>query len=92
MSYRIEYNPEKNRKYPIPRTKNRKWVIVALTALVLLFALLKFDGSKTISSWLIPGDPEITVAAFSDMVADIRSGEPAGEAVTAFCLEIIRNG
>ena len=92
MSYRIEYNPEKNRKYPMPRTKNGKWVMVALTAVVLMFALLKLDESQTIRSWLIPGDPEITTAAFSNMVADIRNGEPAGEAVTAFCLEIIRNG
>lgn len=92
MSYRIEYNPEKNKMYPIAAKRNTKWLSIALCIMVALFVLLKLDKNQTIKSLLLPGDPEITSSAFSSMVEDIRDGARLGDAVTAFCLEIINNG
>ena len=92
MSYRIEYNPEKNRKYPLPTAGKPKWLIAVLAIMALMFALQSIDRNYTLKSWLLPGDPEVTETAFSAMVDDIRGGEPVGDAVTAFCLEIIQNG
>lgn len=92
MSYRIEYNPEKNQIYPISAKRKTKWLMIALAAIVALFVIQKVDKTKEIKSLLIPGDPEVTAAAFSTMLENIREGEGVGDAVTAFCLEIISNG
>ncbi len=92
MSYRVEYNPEKHNKYPIPTQKKPKWIFVALVVFVAIFTLQKSEKLQSVRSWLIPGNPEITAAAFSTMVDQVRSGEPVREAVTTFCQEIIDNG
>lgn len=92
MSYSIKYNPEKNKMYPLSVKRKPKWLMAALVAVVALFVLQRIDKNQVIKSFLIPGNPEITAAAFSSMVDDIREGETVGKAVTAFCLEIIDNG
>lgn len=92
MSYSIDYNPEKKKTYPLPAERKPKWLIVALAIMTVLFLLQKIDRDHILKSFLIPGDPEITAAAFSSMVDDIREGETVGKAITAFCLEIIDNG
>lgn len=92
MSYSIEYDPEKNKLYPQKSERKHKWLIIALVAMISLFFLQKIDSKHVLKSFLIPGDPEITSAAFSSMVEDIREGDTVANAVTAFCLEIIDNG
>ena len=92
MSYRIEYNPEKNRIYPMSSSRKPKWLIVILVVVVTLFALQKLNRNQILKSWMLPGDPEVTAAAFSAMVDDISEGVSVGDAVTTFCLEIIDNG
>lgn len=92
MSYRVEYNPEKNKIYPITATKKTKWLHIVLTTMVALFILQKLDINQKGKYLLLPGDPEITSSAFSAMVENIRGGDRIGDAVTAFCLEIIQNG
>ncbi|MBR4109851.1 MAG: hypothetical protein IKK41_06055 [Oscillospiraceae bacterium] len=91
MSYRIEYNPEKNRQYPMQAARKPKWLIAALVVIVVLFMFQKIDRNHILRSWLLPGDSDVTVSAFSSMVDGIRAGEPVKDAVTAFCLEIIHN-
>ena len=92
MGYRIEYNPEKNNIYPETSTRKTKWLIIALTVVVALFVVQKIDINQEIKSFFIPGDPEVTSAAFSAMVENIRQGDHISDAVTAFCLEIIHKG
>ena len=91
MSYCIKYDPEKKKIYPQKATGKPRWLILALVLVVLLFAAQKLDTSGKIKSILLPGDPQTTSAALSTMITEIREGEPVGEAVTAFCLEIIHN-
>ncbi len=92
MSYRIEYNPEKKKRYPLTTGFMPKWLIFAVIIMVALFAVQRLDTNKTIRTWLLPGDPEITDAALSSMVEDIREGESVKDAITTFCLEIIDHG
>lgn len=94
MAYRIVYGPMP----PVSREKNYKFLrIQMLTALfLLLFVLLVRqawpEGTAVLRSMLLPGEPTVTEAAFSEMVIDIQSGEPVREAFTAFCRQIVDDG
>ncbi len=92
MSYRIEYDPQKNKRYPIPSARKPGWLVITLAAVVALFALQKLAQKEKMMSWLIPGDSAITSGAFSEMLDNIREGDSVGTAVTAFCREILDNG
>ena len=78
MGYRISYGPRKKRgKY-----------LWALAAICLLAVLLV--PRQTLERWLLPGDPGVTKAALGELLAQMRQGAPAGEAVAAFCQSIVR--
>lgn len=82
MGYSIQYSPQTNHKFPV-KTKKKVSVPWLLTGVALLALLL--GGWKL----LLPGDPTVTANALSHLVEDVRSGDSVGEAVTAFCREII---
>lgn len=77
MAYRIDY-PGKKKKRGFSA-----WLLLA--AVPALLALPK----QRIVQWLLPGDPEITVRALSELVQTLRQGSNAGDAVAAFCRSII---
>lgn len=93
MGYQIVYSPEDKRKYPINTPRKRK---INLAPLLLLLATVLLLGRPKIRSeverWLIPGDPQITRAAFVVMIEQLQGGETFGAAVTTFCNEIIAGG
>lgn len=96
MGYCIEYNPNRNKKYPMHPTKKTKWMpklLIAVSVVVIgIFILQRNEENDFIKSCLYPGDPDVTAGAFSDMIQNIREGENVGESITDFCKEIIRNG
>lgn len=79
MAYRIDY--------PGRRKKRRfsYWIFLIL-AFVVLLAVPKDD----LEYWLLPGDPEVTAQALSELVKTLRQGTNAGQAVAAFCGSILR--
>ena len=78
MAYRIEYaGKKKNRRFLF-------WLLLP-TALALLAI-----PRQTLGQWLLPGDPEVTARALSELVESLRQGSNAGAAVTAFCKSIVR--
>ncbi|MBE6975951.1 MAG: hypothetical protein E7439_01985 [Ruminococcaceae bacterium] len=93
MSYRIEYGTSGDRRKPILRKKT----VAAITAAALVFVLIagaltvKIVGLTWVQEVLLPGDPAVTAAALENLAADLQSGEPLLEAITAFCREIIRH-
>lgn len=94
MGYKIQYEPELDHKYYIPKAKslNRMWFIWGCTVLgVLIMGMI-----PTVRGWLwefmIPGDARITTTAFRDMITDMREGMNLTDAVTVFCQEILANG
>lgn len=79
MAYRIEYpGKRKIRRFPV-------WVLL----LVILTAVLAIP-KQTLVYWLLPGDPEVTAQALSELVETLRQGANAGQAVAAFCKSIVQ--
>ena len=79
MAYRIDYpGRRKKRRFPY-------WIFLIL-AFVVLLAVPKDD----LEYWLLPGDPEVTAQALSELVKTLRQGANAGQAVAAFCGSILR--
>lgn len=84
MGYKIAYSQETAYKFPIKQAKkfSVRWVIAGALAIGLLAG-----GWK----WLLPGDPDKTQAALATLTEDIRAGQSLGQAITAFCQEIVDN-
>ncbi len=79
MAYRIDYpGRRKKRRFPY-------WIFLIL-AFVVLLAVPKDD----LEYWLLPGNPEVTAQALSELVRTLRQGTNAGQAVAAFCGSILR--
>ena len=94
MGYRIVYGPmpktRKLRNYRAPRLR------IMAAAFLLLFVLVVRqawpDGAEILREYLLPGERSVTEAAFGEMVTDLQNGQSVGEAVTAFCKEIVKHG
>ena len=79
MAYRIDYpGRRKKRRFPY-------WIF-----LILAFVVLLVVPKDDLEYWLLPGNPEVTAQALSELVKTLRQGTPAGEAVTALCQSIVR--
>lgn len=93
MGYVIEYSPQDKRKYPITgnKRKGKRYVRWFLILVVLVCSLIPGIRTRAVNL-LIPGDDEVTKAAFQIMTEQLRAGEPVNDAVTAFCQEILDNG
>ena len=79
MAYRIDYpGRRKKRRFPY-------WIFLIL-AFVVLLAVPKDD----LEYWLLPGNPEVTAQALSELVKTLRQGTNAGQPVAAFCGSILR--
>lgn len=88
MSYYVEYNPESKRKYPIKRSYKRKFpkkVVGILIICVCIYAMIQCGFHR----YLLPGDPDVTVAALSTLVQQMGEGEPVKDAILTFCEEVI---
>ena len=61
------------------------WVLL----LAVLAALLAIPR-QTLAYWLLPGNPEVTAQALSELMEALRRGTNAGQAVAAFCKSIVQ--
>lgn len=77
MAYRIEYpGKKKAKRFPV-------WIVLpALGGLALL--------RQRLGQFLLPGDPEVTGRALETLLAQLRQGIGAGEAVRAFCKAVVQ--
>lgn len=91
MSYCVEYNPELNIKYPKPKIKKSFPTKKLIYLLVFFVASYIFMQGK-LYRYLLPGNPDVTISAFSTMVESVGEGDSVKDAVVAFCQEIILNG
>ena len=90
MAYEISYGPVKT-KQPKHRRNTTRSLILFLCAAALIIGLSVAGTGARIRQWLIPGDSDVTIAAFSTMIENLKDGLPLYESVTAFCKEIIEN-
>lgn len=91
MSYKVQYNPELNRKYPAFGLQNQKFksrIITCFFAVLVGGVILIKSG---LAQYFIPGDPEVTTAAFSTLVEQVGNGENVTAAIMDFCSEILQH-
>lgn len=90
MSYKVQYHPELNRKYPASsashKRNGRKIIFFSLLAILVGVLLIQSD----VFHYLLPGNPEVTAAAFASLVTEVGEGESVTEAIVKFCNDIIR--
>ena len=91
MSYCIAYNPELNTKYP-KRKYTKQFPIKKLLFLTIILVTSYVFLQAKLYRYFIPGDPDVTVPAFSAMVNRIGDGVSVNDALVEFCNEIIMNG
>ena len=91
MSYSIEYNPELKRKYPKGKAQ-RHFLTRKLIYLLVFFAASYLLIQSKAYHYLLPGNPDVTISAFSTMVERVGDGTSMTDAVRSFCEEIIWNG
>jgi len=91
VGYTIQYGPAGKAETAWHAKRRKKsGAVLAVCVLVIVFAVLALSGNfEQIKNYLIPGDPEVTKAAFAQFTEDIRQGDTVGDAITAFCREII---
>ena len=86
MGYRIVYG-KKEKKIISP--KKICLIITGITAL----AMLMWPAGRTfVAGVFLPGDADVTASAVRTLVAELKEGQGIGNAVTAFCQEIIAGG
>lgn len=93
LGYRITYENGAIRRESCKKRqmKWKKWVVGAsAAALAVMLCIPK--GRLWARDLVLPGDAEVTAAALEGMVCDLRDGEPMGEALEAFCREILAGG
>lgn len=86
MSYSIDYNPELHKNYPM---KRKKMILKPLGITICLLSAVYMIYSFGLINFLIPGDPDVTVSAFSEMVDGVQNGQPVSDAVYMFCKCVI---
>ena len=88
MAYKIQYSPENQARYPITnRHKRWNWSRFVIPAIILAAMLwVRFNGVPDI---MIPGNPEVTRSAASELLVNLSDGVAVKDAVTVFCKEII---
>lgn len=91
MSYRVDYNPEMNNRYPSTMREKKKLPMKTILIVVAAVAISSGIFNSEVLRFLIPGDVAVTTAAFSGMVDDISTGDSVRQAFLNFCKEIILN-
>lgn len=92
MSYSVEYNPELRKYYPKKREKMPKppfkLLLIGLVICVGVYVLF----STGFLELFIPGDSQVTVAAFSEMVQNVGAGEQVSDALFGFFRDVVIAG
>lgn len=93
MAYTVQYKSVGKRKYPTKVKKARKLRTATVAACLLLLLIVLNIGTvrEQIESFLLPGDPDVTQAGFSQLVEDVKQGESVVDALADFCTFIVEN-
>ena len=88
MAYEIRYtDTEIVKESKSSRKVFMKWVVCFCVALFLGLLL----QLRSVQDFLIPGDPEVTRAAFSGFTKELREGGSFRDATAVFCKQVIES-
>jgi len=90
MSYKIAYampGELEKQHYRDQRRKGKPFVFLAIVFLAI--TLIFSGGHNSLQRILFPGDHNVSMEAFSQLIENMRAGESAQEAVTSFCQQIL---
>lgn len=88
MGYKIIYGSVKAEPKK-PQNASVTAVTLAICAGILCGSLWIAGKDSRIRDLLIPGDPQVTTAAFSEMVVQLQNGTGFSDAITVFCERIL---
>ena len=93
MAYTIQYDNDSIKVFSRKLTEKKRvgFVLFIFVILITVGLLFSYAADYDLMYFLLPGDPEITGAALSTMIGNLKEGKKLSEAVTIFCLEIIDN-
>lgn len=92
LPYAVNYGSNDLDKYPEQKASGIRKKRYLITMLLLLTAVLLVFRFKTqVVNWLIPGDDQVTLQHTEDLLSNLREGVPIGDALTAFCEDIVAN-
>ena len=94
VGYKILYTPENNEKYPLhnARFPNRIVSVICFSLIIALAFAIVYHGFENTGEILLPGDPAHLRETAEQMIRTLQRGTPIGQAITAFCQEIIGHG
>ena len=92
MSYIVSYEPDLDHRYPLKEKPNKLLPVRKILLLIFVCGAIYGFVRFGLIHYLIPGDPEITEAAFSNMLTLIKEGETVKTAVTTFIQDVVTAG
>lgn len=90
MSYRVIYGAEQViQKHKKKSARFR--ILIALSILIFAWTvrLLWPEGREMLAMYLLPGEPTLTEAAFSNLLENLRHGFGMADSLTVFCREVL---
>lgn len=93
MGYTVRYSPQNDGKFPVKKKKTRKArrIFLFLLIALLIAGMIPLQRSGLLRELLIPGDPDVTVAAMETFADNLKDGMSLQTAAEAFCVEIFQN-
>ena len=92
MSYIVSYEPDLDHRYPVKEAPRKQLPVKKILLLIFVCGAIYGFVRFGLTRYLVPGDPEITEAAFSNMLTLIKEGETVNTAVTTFIQEVVTAG
>ena len=91
MAYEIRYDQLSMKTYSGVKLRKKlsKRAVYAMIACLLVCMACLLWKSDDFRRAIIPGNMEVTQAAWNDFVEDVQSGVPIIDAVTTFCRGVI---
>ena len=88
MAYKIEYSKESAHRYPqsVKKQREKTGIWILLVGMLVSVLWLRING---IPDWLIPGDPNVTRAAASAFISEMKDGASVNDAITVFCRTVL---
>lgn len=90
MGYRIVYGPDVAvEKVREGTARIRIMVAICFAAFACMVRLLWPDGREILAAHLLPGEPTLAQAAFSEFLENLHHGSGMMESLNVFCREIL---